>query len=287
LVRFFSLLIYDIDDRDAMKNHSANTSIKFQTMTSAMKPPLPPLPSLLATPQSLVHSHSFSETAHWVIPGLLLQGAQPHIVNNDDNHDTLSNLVHKANCHVFVSLRAECAPQDHAVCIDNGGCRDWEMQDSNQAIQSSSYSYSNHIQTLVQQAKLPSPIFLHYGIQDCQPSPSFQGLIRIVDELSNRILSGEVVYLHCMGGKGRSGLVAACILLKLYPNLKVEEALEYVDLFCGVRQWYKLSMDDDEGEAKEEREMGWWRGRSPETHGQREQVLEFYEWIRRRKEEES
>lgn len=89
-----------------------------------------------------------------------------------------------------------------------------------------------------------------------------------------------------MGGKGRSGLVSACILMKLYPDLTVEDALEYVDLFCGVRQWSKLSIDRDEKEATEERKMEWWRGRSPETEEQREQVREFYEWIRRQKEEE-
>jgi hypothetical protein len=87
-----------------------------------------------------------------------------HTLTTMTTMTTLLNLIHKANCHVFVSLRAECPPQDHAMCIDNDSCLIWEMKDPNQTIKLSLYSYSNHIQSMTQQANLPSPIFLCYGI---------------------------------------------------------------------------------------------------------------------------
>ena len=39
--------------------------------------------------------------------------------------------------------------------------------------------------------------------------------------------AGEGVYMHCWGGRGRSGLVGACLLAKLY-GLSAEEVLQRV-----------------------------------------------------------
>ena len=53
-----------------------------------------------------------------------------------------------------------------------------------------------------------------------------------IDTLSSeivvRITKGEHVYLHCAGGHGRTGTVAALVLHKLYPDLTVPEIFDYL-----------------------------------------------------------
>ena len=45
----------------------------------------------------------------------------------------------------------------------------------------------------------------------------------------------EVVYVHCWGGHGRTGIVIALLLVVLY-NLNVEEALRLTELYHSKRE---------------------------------------------------
>ena len=58
-------------------------------------------------------------------------------------------------------------------------------------------------------------------------------------------------------GRGRTGLVAACLLGELYPQLTADDALARVDAY------YRLRGADVEGT-------------SPETDAQMDQVREFF-----------
>ena len=98
--------------------------------------------------------------------------------------------------------------------------------------------------------------FVQFGIPDMSPAPSLKALGRLVDELKARVIRGEVLYVHCWGGAGRTGLVAACLLGALYPSIAVEEALERVQAYFTAR-----------GEP----------GYSPETDAQVQQVREWYD----------
>merc|ERR1711998_567210 len=51
-----------------------------------------------------------------------------------------------------------------------------------------------------------SPSFLHFPITDLT-APSLPYLETIVDAVRDRIERGDVVYIHCWGGRGRSGTV--------------------------------------------------------------------------------
>ena len=85
-----------------------------------------------------------------------------------------------------------------------------------------------------------------------------------VDELAARVLQGEVLYLHCFAGRGRTGLVAACLLGKLYPGIGAEEALQRVGAYYRLRASYDVSASRAQD------------GMSPETEPQRQQVRDFY-----------
>lgn len=52
-------------------------------------------------------------------------------------------------------------------------------------------------------------------------------LDKLLPDLNARLVAGEPMYLHCWGGRGRAGVVAACLLRYAY-GLSAEEALERV-----------------------------------------------------------
>ena len=79
----------------------------------------------------------------------------------------------------------------------------------------------------------------------------------LVYSLAERVRAGEVLYVHCWGGKGRAGLVCACLLAYLY-NIGAEEALVRTQVYCSLRnQGVGASIH------------------SPETEAQKQQVRDF------------
>lgn len=98
--------------------------------------------------------------------------------------------------------------------------------------------------------------FLHYGLPDLSIAASVEALDVIVRDLEARVVDGHGLYLHCWGGRGRTGLVAACLLGTLYTDMEADEALQR------VQQYYDLR----EPSLK----------RSPETEEQRQQVRDWF-----------
>lgn len=77
----------------------------------------------------------------------------------------------------------------------------------------------------------------------------------------------QVLFIHCWAGRGRTGLIAACLLGKLYPNVTAEQSLTRVDVYYRTRGTVAI--------GKTSRI-------SPETEGQEEQVRLFFETVLRR-----
>ena len=78
-----------------------------------------------------------------------------------------------------------------------------------------------------QSCKCPAkpPVFVRYPIEDLRPAPSMEFLSDCIDDLAERVRSGEVLYIHCFAGRGRTGLIACCLLGALYEGMDAEEAL--------------------------------------------------------------
>ena len=91
---------------------------------------------------------------------------------------------------------------------------------------------------------------------------TIEGLERVVSDLADRVRSGETIYLHCLGGKGRAGLVVSCLLLALYRDVDAETALDYIQMFVQMR-----NMDGHDSIFYH----------SPETDEQKKQVEQYYE----------
>ena len=69
--------------------------------------------------------------------------------------------------------------------------------------------------------------FIHYPIRNMDISHDNNGIIQLCVEIILRIYNGEKIYIHCSGGHGRTGTIAAVILCILY-NITPDNAFEYI-----------------------------------------------------------
>jgi protein-tyrosine phosphatase len=96
------------------------------------------------------------------------------------------------------------------------------------------------------------PTFINFPIPDFGTVDD-EAIEKFADTLIERINNGDVMVIHCKGGHGRSGLISAILLGKLYGHLSADDCLKFVQAVHDTRQV----------------QTG---GLSPETSGQRDQV---------------
>ena len=53
----------------------------------------------------------------------------------------------------------------------------------------------------------------HLAIRDCDV-PAVAQMQKILDAIDQASVSGQIVYVHCWGGKGRTGTVVGCYLAR-------------------------------------------------------------------------
>ena len=70
-----------------------------------------------------------------------------------------------------------------------------------------------------------------------------------------------IMYIHCWGGRGRAGLVGACLASLIFPELTSKEILDWVQRGYDTRQGADCMSTDLK--------------RSPQTQQQRQFVTEF------------
>ena len=116
----------------------------------------------------------------------------------------------------------------------------------------------------------PDASFLHFGLPDLKPAKSLDALDAIVSVLHRRIENGEKLYIHCWGGRGRTGLVAACLLGACYGELNAEQALERVQYYYDLRQPHGREKISGSAPSK----------CSPETDEQANQVRDWFSFKR-------
>eukprot|EP00984_Skeletonema_dohrnii_P035164 scaffold34636_cov145-Skeletonema_dohrnii-CCMP3373.AAC.1 len=111
-------------------------------------PPLPPLPISAA---DLRKSHGFSDQAQWAIPHKLMQGARPGFGLSDNTSlaDQVNKIVGEGKVTTFVSLQAECLPENGSILLDGGGCRKSEPKNLP--------PYWKEVETAATQFSMPPP----------------------------------------------------------------------------------------------------------------------------------
>ena len=130
------------------------------------------------------------DRSYWVVPGKLLAGCYPGAVKADEARAKLAGLV-GAGIRTFVNLMEEAE-------TDNGGR------------QFVPYEPTLHTVAEVQGHKVS---VLRIPIHDLDvPLPGVMG--EILARISSSILSGRPVFVHCWGGRGRTGTVVGCYMLQ-------------------------------------------------------------------------
>ncbi len=69
---------------------------------------------------------------------------------------------------------------------------------------------------------------LHHPVPDAQVPQDRATFAEFADEVMNRLLNGETVAVHCLGGLGRAGTLAACLLVQ--AGMTPEQAIGHVRL---------------------------------------------------------
>ena len=91
-------------------------------------------------------------------------------------------------------------------------------------------------------------------------------MTNIVGAVQEQLDRGEVVYMHCWGGRGRAGLVGACLLSLMWPRAEADEILGLVQAAYDTRAGAALMPAPLQ--------------QSPQTEGQRRFVREFVSAVR-------
>jgi hypothetical protein len=99
--------------------------------------------------------------------------------------------------------------------------------------------------------RIPASNFIHKRIMDMGVCVD-QDIEEVSTKIVERLKCGENVYVHCKGGHGRTGVCAAVVLHKLYPELTSIEIFEYLQFghdqrdgyICGTNMWTGKMLTD-------------------------------------------
>lgn len=257
--------------RGARFNAFARPAVSQSTNGVVTLPPLPPLD------ENYEKVCEFASYANWVVPGHVLVGRYPYVepsrcATHSQGEAQIKEIL-EAGLNTFVSLQAEVPPQSEMKLKGVGGFMPYKAVVELEAaalnppapMEIISGLRNPHLDAYLPPRKKQSkaaadfkPLQLQLHFHHCPivdlSVPTNEQLAQVLTQLYQSLAAGERVYLHCWGGRGRAGTVAACLLASFY-NLSADEALERVQRSFDTRR-------DSER-------------RSPETDEQHELVRSF------------
>ena len=130
------------------------------------------------------------DQAYWVVPDRLMAGYYPGSALNQDGHHRLSALLRCGIRH-FISLMQTDETRWYGKPI---------------------IPYEAQTQAIARQMGI-EVTFDRMPIKD-MGIPTRIDMARILDRMDAKIGSGHPVYVHCLGGVGRTGTVVGCYLAR-------------------------------------------------------------------------
>lgn len=157
---------------------------------------------------------------NWLIPGVVLLGAYPAPADYDPDgaNDYLSEIL-GAGIDTFVCLNDEYGKNpNHYGYAELEGTLNEDGDDI--------------LYDAIGLPGLSSDFnkdrdFIHMPVKDMNTGDSTK-IKELCKQLKQKICEGKHIYIHCTGGHGRTGTIAAILLYLLYPTITAEQALEYV-----------------------------------------------------------
>jgi hypothetical protein len=155
---------------------------------------------------------------NWIIPNKVMLGQYPgrnpeeSTPTSEDVGNHLSTLIHIAGVNLFCSLQSEIPSQeDYSAWEEAGGEIFLPERDD---FPNPFSHYAPMVRSLD-----PGCKFIHAPIVDLFV-PNSDSLEKLLLDLLQAIgEEGRCVYIHCWGGRGRAGLVGACLLSVIFPEL--------------------------------------------------------------------
>lgn len=215
--------------------------------------------------------------ANWLVNDRLMLGQYPHCqpaVPGPDEEAARTHLrrVLEAGIDCFVQLQAELPPQGNAAAWPADGVR---LADAKDVARwpAPFVRYAADVDRIAESMDdAPSAIsYLHCPIVDLSVPTDGLGagssLLTLLDEmLTHYEGGGRAIYVHCWGGRGRTGLVGACLYSLMRPDLNGDAVLSLVQAAYDSRS----GADTMPSELK----------RSPQTPAQRQFVQSFVRAVR-------
>lgn len=162
--------------------------------------------------ETLLHSVYCGPTieSNWVIPGKLLVGAFPASRLDDETYHLLTSILAQ-KVTKFVCLQLEYTPGVSEELWRNGEALRPYFEDVLYILDNKDkFMNLSHITLNKEDAKFQLCPILDCGIGDDEK------ILELCEELVNDIANGEVIYLHCWGGHGRTGTVVSIMLHLMY-----------------------------------------------------------------------
>ncbi|GAX75232.1 hypothetical protein CEUSTIGMA_g2677.t1 [Chlamydomonas eustigma] len=224
------------------------SSVRASNIQSRAVPRLQPLDD------SYEEWHTFKPYANWLVPGHVMLGRYPFVepsrcLSRKQGEEQLSQILN-VGITTFVCLQDELPPQDMLKISGKDGFLPYKT--TAELIQAALNGPAPETEDLhalrtpalnkflppkKKQASLVTNRkelkFLHSPIVDLG-LPSVEALQKLLFDLETRLESGEKLYIHCWGGRGRAGTVGACMLQRMY-GVSVDESLERVQRAFSTR----------------------------------------------------
>jgi protein tyrosine phosphatase len=128
--------------------------------------------------------------SYWVVPGKLLAGGYPGSEDPIEEERNLNGLIQEGIRHVISLMEPE----------------DYDHPDDPFP------PYVDHLETISGTMKI-SVTFDQISIKDFSV-PTERQMVRILNQIDLCIKYNKPVYVHCWGGKGRTGTVVGCYLVR-------------------------------------------------------------------------
>ena len=207
---------------------------------------------------------------NWILPQRLMVGQYPGQTPEKygptltDVQGHLQSLIEDAGITAFCSLQDELPPQsDYDAWAKVGGevylADDyWRRQFPN--------PFKHYAPSVDDISSSPSkPIeYWHSPIEDLSVPKDSKDLQDLLSKMLDYLLqdTSNCIYLHCWGGRERAGLVSACLLALIYPEIDDPNI---------ILNWIQTGYDSRLGADQMPRELS----KSPQTESQRLFVRKF------------
>ena len=128
--------------------------------------------------------------SYWIVPGKLLAGCYPGSEDPIEEERNLKGLIQAGIRHVISLME----PREYDRPYDPFP------------------PYVDHMESIAQKLKV-SVTFDQISIRDFSV-PTERQMVRILNQIDMCIKYDKPVYVHCWGGKGRTGTVVGCYLAR-------------------------------------------------------------------------